>query len=155
MLRLALSRQQSNQFLVGNQNSMNLQLNSTCYQMLPWLCLWTGKHLEVTVVVTLCYVNKMQLYCGFVSRFVSLFWGSYFIYSMQTCCWKLLLWEIYLSSPYPYFHCSILYHHIFLRSLGLSTVVSVLSAFRSRNLKVIQVFMSIRHSCSLTNWKTF
>ncbi|KAL3989086.1 hypothetical protein ACER0C_013404 [Sarotherodon galilaeus] len=41
---------------------------------------------------------------------------------------------------------------IFLRFSGPSTITSVLSELRSRKLAAIQVFMSLRHSCSLTNW---
>uniref|UniRef100_A0A3P9BHM8 NACHT domain-containing protein n=1 Tax=Maylandia zebra TaxID=106582 RepID=A0A3P9BHM8_9CICH len=40
----------------------------------------------------------------------------------------------------------------FLRFSGPSTITSVLSELRSRKLAAIQVFMSLRHSCSLTHW---
>lgn len=39
---------------------------------------------------------------------------------------------------------------VFVMLLGPSTMASVFIEFKSRKLEVIQVFISLRHSCSLT-----
>lgn len=36
-----------------------------------------------------------------------------------------------------------------------STITSTISEFRSRKLEATQVFLSLRHSCSLNNWCGF